>query len=107
MGGTVAGTVAVVYGILVAAGGIIGYARAGSRASLVMGGLFGLLLAITGAAALRGWAAGIPVAAALTGVLTVFFGYRFMQTGAFMPGGVMGLLSLAALLVLLLALRGR
>ncbi|MBI3076621.1 MAG: hypothetical protein HYY85_06490 [Deltaproteobacteria bacterium] len=103
---TLPGVVAVVYGVLVLAGGIMGFARARSRASLLTGGPSGLALVLAGLATLWGWVGGPPAAAALTAALALFFGYRFLRSRAFMPGGLMGVLSLAALVVLLLSLGG-
>ena len=91
------GIVILLYGLLVLGGGIIGYATAGSMASLVAGSAFGLGLLASGLGVLRGKNMGFIVAPTLTVLLTAFFGYRFVQSGEFMPSGLMGVLGLVAL----------
>lgn len=102
-----AGISALLYGVLILVGGIVGYATTGSMASAIAGSVFGLGLIASATALLRSKPIGLYLALSLTGVLTIFFGYRFIQTSAWMPGGVMMLVSLAALVPLLLALRHR
>ena len=91
------GIVILVYGLLVLGGGIIGYTTARSMASLIAGGTFGLLLLVSGLGVLRGKDMGFLMAPILTVLLTVFFGYRFAQSGEFMPSGLMGVIGLVAL----------
>ena len=100
-----AGEVALVYGGLVLAGGLIGYLTAGSVASVVAGAVFGVLLMSAGAALLKGKMIGLYGGLALAALLTAFFGYRFWQGGVFMPSGVMAALSLAAVVVFLITWR--
>ena len=99
-----AGVVILLYGLLVLGGGIIGYATAGSMASLVAGGAFGLGLLASGLGVRRGKRLGFIFAPLVTLLLTVFFVYRFVQSGDFIPSGLMGVVSLVAL-VLYFALR--
>jgi uncharacterized membrane protein (UPF0136 family) len=40
---------------------------------------------------------GFIIAPTLTVLLTTFFGYRFAQSGKFIPSGLMGVLGLVAL----------
>jgi len=49
---------------------------------------------------------GLPVALALTLALLVFFVLRFVRTRAFMPGGLMAILSLFALIITWLSAHG-
>lgn len=91
------GIVIVVYGLLVLGGGIIGYATTGNTASVIAGGVFGLLLLASGVGVLRGKDTGFLVAPILTVLLTVFFGYRFAEYGEIIPSGLMGVLGLVAL----------
>lgn len=98
------GIVILLYGLLVLGGGIIGYTASGSMASVIAGGVFGLGLLASGLGVLRGKDMGFIIAPTLTVLLTMFFGYRFAQSGEFMPSGLMGVLGLVAL-VLYFALR--
>ena len=98
------GIVILLYGLLVLGGGIIGYTASGSMASLIAGSAFGLGLLASGLGVLRGKNMGFIIAPTLTVLLTAFFGYRFVQSGEFMPSGLMVALGLVAL-VLYFALR--
>ena len=91
------GIVILVYGLLVLGGGIIGYTASGSMASVIAGGVFGLGLLTSGLGVLRGKDMGFLMAPILTVLLTVFFGYRFAQSGEFVPSGLMVALGLVAL----------
>ena len=101
--------VILIYGVLVAAGGVLGYTRAQSTASLVAGGGAGLLLVGAALAMMRagtyalGWWAALAVAV----LLLARFGMASMREFRWMPGGMMIVLSLVALAVLLLAGRSR
>jgi uncharacterized membrane protein (UPF0136 family) len=102
-----AGISALLYGVLILVGGIVGYTTTGSLASAIAGSVFGLGLIASATALLRSKPIGLYLALGLTGVLTIFFSYRFLQTGAWIPGGIMALVSLAALVLLFPALRRR
>lgn len=91
------GIVILLFGLLVLGGGIIGYITAGSTASVIAGGAFGLMLLASGVGVLRGKAMGFLMAPALVVLLMAYFGYRFAQSGEFMPSGLMGVLGLVAL----------
>ncbi|MGH9362954.1 MAG: TMEM14 family protein [Thermoanaerobaculia bacterium] len=88
-----------VYGGLVLLGGLIGYLKAKSRPSLILGGLFGLALVASGLAGLEGWGRAPQAGAALAGFLLLFFGLRFLRKKKLLPAGMLAALSLAALLV--------
>lgn len=83
---------------------MIGYTTTGSMASLIAGSAFGLGLLASGVGVLKGKNMGFIIAPILTVLLTMFFGYRFAQSGEFMPSGLMGVISFVAL-VLYFALR--
>jgi uncharacterized membrane protein (UPF0136 family) len=93
-----------VYGILVAAGGVMGYVKAGSMASLVAGGIAGLALAGSSVLMMRGsyqtgWWISLIVALALL----ARFGSAAMSAGfKFMPGGMVIILSAIVIVALLL-----
>lgn len=96
------GYIVLVYGILVIIGGLIGFAKANSVPSLVMGTSFGIVLAICGWAITKDSTVSIYVAGLFALLLTCFFAYRFLNSYIFMPAGLMTLLSIAALITLFL-----
>jgi uncharacterized membrane protein (UPF0136 family) len=83
------GIALIVYGVIVLAGGVMGFRMAGSRASLMMGAASGLMLAVSGALVLRGnigggyWGLGVTLA------LILVFGRRYLNTMKMMPSGIM------------------
>jgi len=89
-----------VWALVVAAGGVMGYVKAQSLPSLVAGIVCGALLFgsywVSRRYLLRGYRAGIGVSA----VLAVTFGWRLWKTGAFMPSGLMLILSVVVLVAL-------
>ena len=90
----------IVFGLLTIVGGYLGYARAGSMASLIAGTISGLLLA-AGGWMLRPDATPIVLGLALvSALLLVRFGGAFLKTQAFMPAGLMSALSLVGLILL-------
>ncbi|XP_020865548.1 transmembrane protein 14C [Phascolarctos cinereus] len=75
------------YAALVASGGIIGYAKAGSVPSLAAGLLFGGLAGL-GAYQLSQDPKNIWVSLAAAGTLSGIMGMRFYNSGKFMPAGL-------------------
>ena len=86
-------TVLWIYIILLVAGGMVGYLRAGSKASIIA--------SVSFAAALTLCAIGVifrpHVADIILAVLLVFFGWRLSKSKKFMPNGMMLILTLATL----------
>ncbi len=100
----IAAIVMMVYGAFIVVGGVIGAAV--SVISLVTGVIFGGLAIVSGWG-LRGrqnW--GFYLGAAVSLLLTLFFGARFAQTGAVFPALVTLIFSLVAFIVLMYS-RGR
>jgi uncharacterized membrane protein (UPF0136 family) len=89
-----------IYGALVFVGGLMGYKKAGSMPSLIMGGISGLLLLATSYALYQGHAWAQTVAFAIPLLLTLFFLYRFSLSYAFMPAGLMIVLGIVTLLLI-------
>ncbi len=87
------------YSILLIIGGIIGH-QAGSMISLITSVTSGAAMLILFGMSLQGssWAHWGIVG--LIAALGLFFFYRWNTTGKFMPGGLLLLISVAALLVL-------
>ena len=82
------------YAILVTFGGIMGYARKGSLPSLVMGLSTGVVLFYAA------YQVSLSPQNATLGFVVCFFlaammGYRFFQSGLFMPAGLVAGLSVA------------
>lgn len=90
-----------IYGGLVLAGGIMGWAKARSLPSLIAGVVFGALLIWTGFLLKNTTALGGILAFALPALLAVVMGKRYAQTKKFMPAGLMVILSLVVVLLLL------
>ncbi|MGV2826430.1 TMEM14 family protein [Myxosarcina sp. GI1(2024)] len=91
---------ATAYGAIVLCGGIIGYVRAKSKASLVSGCLSGILLIIAAWLQLQNLAVGLILARIITLLLMVVFVIRLVKTKKFMPAGIMlitGAITLALL----------
>ncbi len=86
-------TILWIYIILLVAGGLVGYLKAGSEASIIA--------SVSFAAALTLCAIGVifqpHVADIILAVLLVFFGLRLSKSKKFMPNGMMLILTLATL----------
>ena len=91
----------VVYGALVAVGGLMGYLKARSLPSLILGLLFGAALILS--ALFAGAGIGIPADLPLWLVLalTVLSLYRLNRTRRFMPAGLLVLLGAVVAAILL------
>ncbi|MEO6393189.1 MAG: TMEM14 family protein [Pyrinomonadaceae bacterium] len=92
-----------IYGLLVLAGGIMGYVKANSMASLVAGGVSGLVLIGSAVAMLRGmYQVGWWLALIVAVILLARFGMAAYSSGfKMMPGGLMIILSVIAIVALL------
>jgi uncharacterized membrane protein (UPF0136 family) len=97
------GVIGVIYGALILVGGALGYLTAGSLVSALARGGCGMGIVLSGWAMLKGKSAGWYATLAMAAVLTAFFGARFWQGGAFMPTGLMAVLSLLTVALLLMA----
>ncbi|XP_068253357.1 transmembrane protein 14C-like isoform X1 [Nyctibius grandis] len=75
------------YAALVASGGIIGYAKAGSVPSLAAGLFFGSLAGL-GAYQLSQNPNNVWISLITSGALTAVMGTRFYNSGKFMPAGL-------------------
>jgi len=95
-----AGAAAIVYGGLAIAGGILGYLKTQSKASIISGGISGAILIVAGVAALQGQLWGLALAAAITALLTVFFAIRYSKTRKVMPSGLMTVLGAIGLAII-------
>ena len=91
-----------IYGVLTVAGGVLAYLSVKSIPSIVAGGASGLLLIFAGYLMMRGsYTAGWWIALVVTLALLARFGAAAFSNFKFMPGGLMILLSLVALIALI------
>ena len=85
-----------VYGCLVALGGILGYLKAKSNMSLISGLVSGVALLATWFFARTTPTTGLGLATLIAGILLIIFIVRFVRTRKFMPAGLMMILSLVS-----------
>ncbi|MGD0813802.1 MAG: TMEM14 family protein [Verrucomicrobiota bacterium] len=90
-----------VYVVLLLAGGLMGFLKAGSKISLITSAAFALPLALCALNAIPFY----PIAPILVGLLALVFGVRFAKGRKFMPSGLMLSLSIIVLAALLLLRR--
>lgn len=87
-----------VFGLLSIAGGLLGFKKAGSKASLIAGGISGGLLLVAAACVLAGE---VKLGLAMGGVTALLLAGRFvpafMKTKKWMPQGMMAVGAVAAL----------
>lgn len=81
-----------VYIVLLEAGGLVGFLKAGSKASLIASSVFSLPLILVALGILP-----TVVADAVLGLLLGYMGFKFAKYNKFMPSGLMAILSAAAL----------
>ena len=87
-----------VYGILLVVGAFLGF-KAGSRVSLVMGLVSGLLIFAGVYLVSACPKIGYLFSALISGALIIIFAKRFLKTRKLMPGGLLGIISLAVFLL--------
>lgn len=93
-----------IYGLAVLLGGVMGYVKAKSQVSLLMGIGSGIGLIVAWFVCSQSPWVGLGLATVLGVVLCIVFIMRFLKTRAFMPSGLMMVLSFAATVVFLLGL---
>ncbi len=98
----IASIIVYIYAVLVMVGGTIGFLKAKSWPSLIMGEISGLALVAAAYALGNSLLWGLPLAIVLSAFLLTFFSLRLLRTRAFMPGGMMAIFSLLALAGVLL-----
>ncbi|KAL1930877.1 hypothetical protein VTP01DRAFT_10014 [Rhizomucor pusillus] len=79
------------YGALVFVGGAVGYLKAGSVASMASGSVFGLA-AVAGAYQVSNNPKNVLFALVVSMILLVTMGFRYYNSGKFMPAGLVTLL---------------
>ncbi|MDQ6859578.1 MAG: TMEM14 family protein [Verrucomicrobiota bacterium] len=97
----------IIFGVLTILGGVMGYVKAGSTASIIAGSISGILLLV--AAFLL--PANVTIALVLGLIISLLLAGRFVpafiKTGGIMPAGLMSVLSVIGVLVAIAALLKR
>ena len=93
----------IIFGILTIAGGIVGYVKAGSTASIIAGSISGVLLLLAAWLMPEHRAVGLVVALVVSLLLAAQFIPKFFRTRKVMPAGLMSILSVIGIIVALLA----
>jgi len=92
-----------VFGILTIAGGVVGYIKAGSVASIIAGSITGVLLLIAAFLLPEHRAAGLATALIISLLLAAQFVPKFIRTGRAMPAGMMSILSVIGIVAAIIA----
>ena len=90
-------TILWIYILLLIAGGLMGYIKAKSKASIIASSISALPLILVGLKILPS-----SLASILLGVLLILFGIKYIRSGTFIPSGIMCILTLLTFLVWLI-----
>ena len=82
-----------IYALALFAGGIIGFIKAHSKYSLIMGIASSILIFLALKVGSNNYKAGYLFASSISLILATFFSVRFAATHSFMPAGLMLILS--------------
>ena len=93
----------IIFGVLTIAGGIVGYVKAGSMASIIAGSIAGVLLLVAAFLLPEHRAAGLATAFIISLLLAVQFVPKFLRTGRVMPAGMMSILSAIGIIAAIVA----
>jgi uncharacterized membrane protein (UPF0136 family) len=94
-----------IYAALLAVGGVMGFVKARSKASLISGVLSAVAAVVALVVSRQGFNWGLPLGMLLSFVLFVLFGYRYaLRSRKFMPSGMLAVVSLIVLGVMVIAL---
>jgi len=93
----------IIFGLLTIAGGVMGYVKAGSTASLIAGSISGILLLVAAFLLPNYLVAGLALAAIVSIALAYRFVPAFINTGKVMPAGLMSVLSVIGVIMAIVA----
>ena len=94
-----------IYGLLMLVGGVIGYKKAGSKMSLMMGIVSSVFIFIGLTITQKSPTKGYTLIAVMAVFLLGIFIKRFIKTKSFMPSGMLVIVNLLALVICLLKLQ--
>jgi uncharacterized membrane protein (UPF0136 family) len=97
----------IVFGLLTIAGGVMGYVKAGSTASLIAGSISGVLLLVAAFLLPSQAVVGLAIGAIVSLLLAAQFLPAFFRTGKMIPTGLMSLLSILGIVFAVVAWMGR
>ena len=92
-----------IFGLLTILGGVMGYVRAGSTASIIAGSVSGILLLVAAFLLPNNVAVGLVLAGLVSILLAGRFLPAFLKTGSVMPAGMMAALSVIGVVMVILA----
>jgi len=93
----------ILFGVLTIAGGIVGYVKAGSVASIVAGSITGVLLLVAAFLLPEHRGVGLATALVVSLLLAAQFVPKFLQAGRVMPAGMMSILSVIGVIAAIVA----
>jgi uncharacterized membrane protein (UPF0136 family) len=93
----------IVFGVLTILGGIVGYVKAGSVASIIAGSITGVLLLVAALVLPGHHTVGLATALIISLLLAAQFIPKFLRTGRVMPAGIMSVLSAIGVIVVIVA----
>jgi uncharacterized membrane protein (UPF0136 family) len=93
----------IVFGALTIVGGIVGYLKAGSVASIIAGSITGVLLLVAAFLLPEHRTIGLASALIVSLLLAAQFVPKFLRTGRVMPAGMMAILSAIGIIAVIVA----
>ncbi len=93
----------IVFGALTIIGGIVGYLKAGSVASIIAGSITGVLLLVAAFLLPEHRTIGLATALIISLLLAAQFVPKFLRTGRVMPAGMMSVLSVIGIIAAIIA----
>ena len=93
----------IIFGLLTIAGGVIGFVKAGSTASIIAGSISGIALIVAAFLLPGNLVLGLAIAGVVSLLLAGRFIPAFLKTGQVMPAGLMSLLSVIGLILAIVA----
>ena len=93
----------IVFGALTIVGGIVGYLKAGSVASIIAGSITGVLLLVAAFLLPEHRTIGLATGLIVSLLLAAQFVPKFLRTGRVMPAGMMSILSVIGIIAVIVA----
>lgn len=93
----------IIFGLITIAGGVMGYVKVGSTASLIAGSISGILLLVAAFLLPGNVVAGLALGGIVSLALAAQFLPKFFASGKMMPAGMMSILSIIGIVFAILA----